>query len=196
MVVPLISVSAGTNTPSIKRLCPRSRRDRHAEHSRREPSVRYEPVARSPPTASTDRFSVLVAANPLDGTQSAKHCWQQIADRKVFDVPFATGRQDFRPPQETIALIPAVPVAGSDGGHCTPKRPKIPQTRPAEAEFTVTNVAGTAIAPIFMILRRVRCVPESDFPNSTAIIFPPHVSAVPIRYIALSTLSLEFYTSG
>ena len=78
----------------------------------------------------------------------------------------------FVPLRKQLLLFPPFPLPVPIGGHCTPKRPKIPQTRPAEAEFTVTNVAGTAIAPIFMILRRVRCVPESDFPTSTAIIFP------------------------
>ena len=43
-----------------------------------------------------------IASDPLDGTQTAEHCRQQIADREVFDLPLAFARPDPRPPQETI----------------------------------------------------------------------------------------------
>jgi hypothetical protein len=47
----------------------------------------------------------------LDGTQTAEHRREQIADREIFDLALTFGRLDLRPLQETITSATLVAVA-------------------------------------------------------------------------------------
>src|ERR1700729_3436514 len=46
-----------------------------------------------------------IASDPLNGTQSAEHCRQQIANRKVLDFPVATYSSDRRTLQEAVWTV-------------------------------------------------------------------------------------------
>src|ERR1700679_2369509 len=67
-------------------------------------------------------------------------------------------------------------------------------TCPAAAAWTVPSTAGTAIAPIFMMLRRVRCVPELEFPNSLVMSVPQRLGSSNTVYRFHATCHHEFYT--
>src|SRR5277367_6559092 len=43
----------------------------------------------------------------------------------------------------------------------------------AAAAWTVPSTAGTAIAPIIIMLRRVRCIPAFEFSNALVMVPPP-----------------------
>src|ERR1700733_14554013 len=50
-------------------------------------------------------FLERIASDPLNGTQSAEHCRQQIANRKVLDFPVATYSSDRRTLQEAVWTV-------------------------------------------------------------------------------------------
>src|SRR3984957_7325068 len=50
-------------------------------------------------------FLEWIASDPLNGTQSAEHCRQQIANRKVLDFPVATYSSDRRTLQEAVWTV-------------------------------------------------------------------------------------------
>ena len=59
-------------------------------------------------------FLQWIASDPLDGTQSAEHRRQQIADCEVFDFPVATYSSDRRTLQEAVLAAPRLATL-SDG---------------------------------------------------------------------------------
>jgi hypothetical protein len=63
-------------------------------------------------------------------------------------------------------------------------------TGAARVDWILANATGAKIAPIFIMLRRVRCVPEFEFSNPIVIALPSHL-AIPDRYTLLPGLSLR-----
>ena len=148
-----------------------SRRDRHAEHWERARSGRCEPAAHPPPTAWTDRSSCADSGRSIG--RDAVRRTSSAANRR------SRGLRSCARPRPSECVVPFRKQLVGSTAQPFPTGFSFPQFAEAGSVFdTLPSAANARIAPNFMVLRRVRCVPEFKFPNSLVTVRFPSLGQV------------------